>query len=110
MVEIDTKTNENEWVRIFVIRWAKKMGVHFLASLHIEMHMVLSTAKRKRTSLSLEDSVKLIELDENNEIKFNAKVSEDVHFSEIHGRIKRKVFQKRPKDIRNFLEKIEKLA
>ena len=74
MVELDVGKKESAQIEVAARRWARKLGRVDLGSLNKDMYEAHSIATRKRSVPSLEESIKSIQLDENNDIKLTAKV------------------------------------
>ena len=74
MVELGVGKKESDWIKGAALRWAQKLGRVVLGSLNIYMYEVHSIATRKQSVPSLEESIKSIQLDENNDIKLTTKV------------------------------------
>ena len=74
MVELDVGKKESAWIEGAALRWARKLGRVVLGSLNKDMYEAHSIATRKRSVPSLEESIKSIQLEENNDIKLTAKV------------------------------------
>ena len=68
MVELDVGKKESAWIEGAALRCV------IIGSLNKDMHEPHSIATRKRSVPSLEESIKSIQLDENNDIKLTAKV------------------------------------